>query len=81
MYFIPGSLIKLNVVSPAKATYVTHCMYLACRSSGSSTEERTEEKKESESIAGVDKLQAVCQQYLKVCRFFLCYVYLALLLQ
>ncbi|KAM4669422.1 centrosomal protein of 70 kDa isoform 3-T3 [Amazona ochrocephala] len=36
------------------------------RSSGSSTGERTEEKKESESIAGVDKLQAVCQQYLKV---------------
>ncbi|XP_035752229.1 centrosomal protein of 70 kDa isoform X1 [Egretta garzetta] len=33
---------------------------------GSSTRERTEEKKEPESIPGVDQLQAVCQQYLRV---------------
>ncbi|XP_069636995.1 centrosomal protein of 70 kDa isoform X3 [Haliaeetus albicilla] len=36
------------------------------QSSGSSNGERTEEKKEPESTAGVDQLQAVCQQYLQV---------------
>ncbi|XP_064926524.1 centrosomal protein of 70 kDa isoform X1 [Columba livia] len=36
------------------------------QSSGSSSRERAEEKKESESIAGGDQLQAVCQQYLQV---------------
>ncbi|XP_074767103.1 centrosomal protein of 70 kDa isoform X1 [Athene noctua] len=36
------------------------------QSSGSSTGERIEEKKEPQSIAGVDQLQAVCQQYLQV---------------
>ncbi|XP_074767104.1 centrosomal protein of 70 kDa isoform X2 [Athene noctua] len=35
------------------------------QSSGSSTGERIEEKKEPQSIAGVDQLQAVCQQYLQ----------------
>lgn len=79
MCYIPGSLIKLKVVSPATATCVTHCMYLACRSSGGSAGERTEEKKEPESIAGVDQLEAVCQQYLQVCKFYLYCVYLALL--
>lgn len=79
MCCIPGSLIKLKVEPPAKATCVTHYMYLVCRSSGSSTRERTEEKKEPESIAGVDQLQAVCQQYLQVCKFYLYSVYLALL--
>ncbi|KAK2525854.1 hypothetical protein Q9233_008487 [Columba guinea] len=36
------------------------------QSSGSSSRERAEDKKESESIAGGDQLQAVCQQYLQV---------------
>ncbi|XP_067995161.1 centrosomal protein of 70 kDa isoform X1 [Melanerpes formicivorus] len=39
---------------------------LEIRSSASSTGERTEEKKEPESITGVAQLQAVCQQYLQV---------------
>ncbi|XP_009070129.1 PREDICTED: centrosomal protein of 70 kDa, partial [Acanthisitta chloris] len=36
------------------------------QSSGSNTGEQTEEKKEPGSIAGVDQLQAACQQYLQV---------------
>ncbi|XP_010074710.1 PREDICTED: centrosomal protein of 70 kDa, partial [Pterocles gutturalis] len=36
------------------------------QSSGTSTAERIEEKKEPESITGVDQLQALCQQYLQV---------------
>ncbi|KAM9380260.1 LOW QUALITY PROTEIN: centrosomal protein of 70 kDa [Phaethornis superciliosus] len=36
------------------------------QSMGSSTGEKTEENKEPESIAGVNQLQAVCQQYLEV---------------
>ncbi|KAM6307120.1 centrosomal protein of 70 kDa-like [Aegotheles albertisi] len=36
------------------------------QSAGSGTRERTQEKKEPESITGADQLQAVCQQYLQV---------------
>lgn len=46
-------------------------MHLACRSSGSGIGEGTEEKKEPESTAGADQLQALSQQYLQVCKFHL----------
>lgn len=70
--FLPSSLVRLKVESPAKAACETHYVCLACRSSESGTGERVEEKNELERMAGANQLQAVCQQYLQVLFFNLC---------
>lgn len=78
MQWVRFSSFRLEAILPyVFGLLVTYSMYLACRSSGSTTREGTEEKKEPK-ITAEDQLRAVCQQYLQVCQLHWHCAYLAL---